>query len=360
MSYLFNIQTCLPAYQLSQIELGHYMSEQYDFTEIEKAKLMLMYQRSGIDYRHSCLPDFHLAESQKELFINQEEPSVSKRMESYFKHALPLASKAAQGSLQEEKISHLISVSCTGMAAPGLDLMLVETLNLPANIHRSSVNFMGCYAYFHALKIADAYCQSDPNACVLIVSVELCTLHFNKAKDTDQIAANLLFADGAAACLVSAKKPNHNSYFTIDSFYSKIVTQGKSDMAWSIHETGFLMTLSAYIPQILQSAIKPIIEEALLKNNTSITSIQHWGIHPGGRKILDYLSAELGLSQTDLRASYEVLKQVGNLSSSTILFVLENILKRDGYLPNQACFTAGFGPGLTVETMLLNQPKYSA
>ncbi|MCE2740654.1 MAG: type III polyketide synthase [Sphingobacteriales bacterium] len=359
MRYLYNIQTSLPKFQIPQIELGQYMAEQYDFSEEEKAKLMLMYKRSGIANRHSCLPDFNLTETNKELFINQDEPSVSKRMETYFKHALPLATEAAFDALQGEKISHLITVSCTGMAAPGLDLMLIDTLHLPLHTHRSSVNFMGCYAYFHALKIADAYCQSDPHARVLIVSVELCTIHFNKAKDTDQIAANLLFADGAAACLVSAQRPNHNAYFSIDSFYSKIVPQGKSDMAWKIHETGFLMTLSAYIPQILQSSIKPIIEEALSIKNSTITNIQHWGIHPGGRKILDYLSAELGLTQTDLRASYAVLNEVGNLSSSTILFVLQNILNRDGYSPNQPCFTAGFGPGLTIETMLLNHATHS-
>jgi predicted naringenin-chalcone synthase len=359
VSYLYNLQTKLPRYQISQLELGNYMAEQYDFNEVEKAKLLLMYRRSGIDYRYSCLPDFNMAEPNKEIFINAEEPGVSKRMETYFKYAVPLATDVAKETLGSIKPTHLITVSCTGMAAPGLDLMLVESLQLPLHIHRSSVNFMGCYAYFHALKIAHAFCAAQADANVLIVGVELCTIHFNRAKDTDQIAANLLFGDGAAACLVRAQKPRHEKYFSIDSFYSKIVPQGKSDMAWRIDETGFLMTLSAYIPQLLQSAIKPIIEEALQGNQMHIDQIQHWGIHPGGRKILDYLCAELGLANSKLSASYEVLQSVGNLSSVTILFVLQNILNRPEYKPHQPWFAAGFGPGLTVETLLLNLPKHS-
>jgi predicted naringenin-chalcone synthase len=360
VSYLYNIKTCLPTHKLSQEDLGKYMSEQYDFNEIEKSRLLLMYKRSGIDFRHSCLPDFNAAEPIKKLFVDGREPGISERMHAFFEYAVPLATQAGMGALKDETPTHLISVSCTGMAAPGLDLMLVEAMQLPLNIHRSSVNFMGCYAYFHALKMADAFCSQHADAKVLIVGIELCTIHFNKIKDPDQIAANLLFGDGAAACLVSAQKPAVNQYFNIDSFYSKIVPQGKSDMAWRIDETGFLMTLSAYIPQLLKSAIHPIITEALQLKNKQIKDIEHWGIHPGGRKILDYLNKELGLTATDLRASYEVLKQVGNLSSVTLLFVLENIINREQYQPNQLCFAAGFGPGLTVETMILNATNHSA
>lgn len=356
MSYLHNISCELPPFKLSQEKLAEYMVEQYSLSTEEKARLKLMYKRSGISFRHSCLPDFDLNNSNKELYKTSEEPSISERMELYFKYALPLAVTAAKNAMGDVIPTHLISVSCTGMAAPGLDLMLLEELNLPLDTHRSSVNFMGCYAYFHALKMADAFCNSDRKARVLIVGVELCTLHFNRKKDSDQIAANLLFADGASACIVSAEKPTHDAYFSIDSFYSRIVPQGKSDMAWRISEQGFLMTLSAYIPQLLQSNIKSIWDEVLSKNNLQSNSIKHWGIHPGGRKILDYMQTELGLSTEDLSSSYQVLSEVGNLSSVTLLFVLKKILNKDYYSPNQTCFTAGFGPGLTVETMLLNKP----
>ncbi|MCG9881722.1 MAG: type III polyketide synthase [Bacteroidia bacterium] len=359
MSYLHNISCALPPNKLSQEQLGAYMVEQYNFSEEEKSRLLLMYKRSGIQYRHSCLPYFDLNNPNKELYKTAEEPGISERMELYFKHALPLAIEAAKGALLNQNPTHIISVSCTGMAAPGLDLMLLEELNLAHDTHRSSVNFMGCYAYFHALKMADAFCRADKNAHVLIVGVELCTLHFNRKKDTDQIAANLLFADGAAACIVSAQKPNHTTYFSVDSFYSRVVPQGKQDMAWRISEQGFLMTLSAYIPQLLQSNIKSILQEMLQKNQLQNQAISHWGIHPGGRKILDYIQSELGIQPHDLSSSYQVLSEVGNLSSVTLLFVLKKILEKENYNPNQTCFSAGFGPGLTIETMLLNKPKNS-
>ncbi len=354
MAYLYNLSCKLPEFKLKQTEVGLYMQEQYDFNETEKARLKLMYDRSGIEYRYSCLNDFNINQAEKTLFKAGQEIGVAKRMEVYFEKALLLAQEAAASSIQNEKITHLITVSCTGMAAPGLDLLLLSNLNLPLTTQRSSVNFMGCYALFHALKIADAYCKADKNSVVLIVSVELCTLHFNLTKSTDQIAANLLFGDGAAACLVSAVKPNTNKYFSISSFYSKVIPKGAADMAWKIDDSGFLMTLSAYIPQLIEEGIGDIIEEVLGTAKISQSQIEHWAFHPGGRKILDQIRKEMNLEQSQLSSSYEVLNNVGNLSSATLGFVFNNILQKEDYNPNQVTFAAGFGPGLTVETMLLN------
>jgi predicted naringenin-chalcone synthase len=354
MAYLFNLSCKLPEFRLKQSDVGLFMQDQYDFDDTEKTKLKLMYGRSGIDYRYSCIDDFNINNPVKTLFHNHQLIGVGKRMEVFFDKALPLAKEAALGSLQNEKITHLITVSCTGMAAPGLDLMLLSELNLPLTTHRSSVNFMGCYALFHALKIADAYCKADENAKVLIVAVELCTLHFNYIKSSDQIAANLLFGDGAAAMIVGSHKPATNKYFSISSFYAKVIPKGAADMAWEIDESGFLMTLSAYIPQLIEEGIGEIIADVLSNAAINQSQVKHWAFHPGGRKILDQIIKEMKLEQSQLSSSYQVLKEVGNLSSATLGFVLNHILEQENYSSDQATFAAGFGPGLTIETMMLN------
>ncbi len=358
MSYLSNIGLAFPSQKYSQAELLAYMLSCYRFEPKEAQKLSLMYGRSGIENRYSVLKDFglNLDESERFFKTGQEVP-ISKRMSSYFEHAPPLAQKACEASMKGQEITHLITVSCTGMAAPGLDLILLQTLGLPAETPRTSVNFMGCYALFHAFKIADAICNSRPNARVLVVSVELCTLHFNQQITTDVLAANLLFGDGAAACIISTKQPE-NSFLKISNFYSKVIYKGKSDMAWHINEDGFLMTLSAYIPQLIEEGLGSIMIDALQQHGFNFQNITHWAIHPGGRKIVDgiqtVLKANSVQTENPLKHSYEVLKEVGNLSSTTILHVLNKIINQPDYKETQSVFAAGFGPGLTVETCIFN------
>jgi predicted naringenin-chalcone synthase len=352
MSFLSSIGTALPKYKYTQTQLLAYMQAKYRFEPKEAQKLALMYGRSGIEHRYSTLSDFGLNQESDNFFEDQKEVSVSKRMEMFFKHAPELAASAALQAMQAEPITHLITVSCTGMAAPGLDIMLIKALQLSPETPRTSVNFMGCYAVFHALKMADAICNSTPHARVLLVSVELCTLHFNQTQTTDLIAANLLFGDGASACIISSDQPKI-PYLKLSSFYSLIIPKGNADMAWHIHEEGFLMTLSAYIPQLIEEGIGPILESALAKQGVKKESIQHWAFHPGGRKIVDNIAKALD-NNANLSASYEVLREVGNLSSATLLFVLKKIVERENYRSDQPVFSAGFGPGLTVETCLFN------
>jgi predicted naringenin-chalcone synthase len=213
---------------------------------------------------------------------------------------------------------------------------------------------MGCYAGFHALKMANQISLSNPDAHVLLVSVELCTLHFQKDYSIDQVAANLLFADGAAACIISSQKPISKSYLKINSFYSRLIPKGKSDMAWNISESGFLMTLSSYIPDLLSDGIGDILNSALRNIGLSKSEIIHWAIHPGGRKILDNVRLELGLKMEQMTPSYQTLANYGNMSSATIFFVLKDLMEVETYSANQKGFAAGFGPGLTVETMSFN------
>jgi predicted naringenin-chalcone synthase len=268
---------------------------------------------------------------------------------------MPLALKAIDALLlqnlaySKQDITHIITVSCTGMSAPGLDLQLMEALQLSNNVARTSINFMGCYAAVHGLKQAHAICESEPNANVLLVCVELCTLHFQKKSNYDNLTANAIFGDGAAAALICSK-PKTDAAIEIKDFYSEVNFVGKNDMAWELSSTGFLMTLSSYIPQLLGSNINSLIENALHKYNTKIEEIQNWAIHPGGRKILEVISQQLNLEEHQLESSYKVLKNHGNMSSPTILFVLADmLLSKKG-----KTIGAAFGPGLTMETFIVN------
>lgn len=352
MSYLSNIGIALPGQPIAQESLLQYMIKAHHLEGKEATRLSQMYARSGIHYRHSVLQDF-TRDTEQNFFSEKYDAPIELRMNKFFEEAPALALQAAKQTLQAQTPTHLITVSCTGMAAPGLDLLLLHNLQLPATLPRTSVNFMGCYAMFHALKMAHAICHATPNAKVLVVSVELCTLHFGLAQSTDQHAANLLFGDGATACLVSTEKPN-TPYLKISNFYSKVIVSGNKDMAWRITGSNFLMTLSQYIPQLIEENIGALLNESLTSVGSNQKQIEHWAIHPGGRKILDHIQTALKLSQQDLWASYDVLKAMGNLSSATLLPVLNKVIQQNHYHPSQQVFAAGFGPGLTLETAIFN------
>jgi predicted naringenin-chalcone synthase len=212
---------------------------------------------------------------------------------------------------------------------------------------------MGCYAAIHALRMADNICRADADAKVLIVCTELCTIHFQKGCDMDSIASGLLFADGAAAALVTGNNYGGKG-LRIKSFFSEVALHGQEDMAWNISGRGFLMRLSAYIPQLLQAGITPLLKKALKAAGLRREEISRWAIHPGGKKILESIEKELGLDKQDLQVSYDILKNYGNMSSPTILFVLKDIMKRLN-AGEEKIFAAAFGPGLTMETIILEQ-----
>jgi predicted naringenin-chalcone synthase len=281
-------------------------------------------------------------------------PALDTRMELYLEHATTLSLEAISNCTTDTSgITCLITVSCTGMSAPGLDISIMEALDLPPNIQRSSVNFMGCYAAIHALKMADNICKADENAKVLIVCTELCTIHFQKDCEMDSITSALLFADGSAAALVAGDKDAAVGA-TIGKFYSEVAIRGQKDMAWNLSNKGFLMRLSAYIPQLVQAGITPLLENALKAAGYSKQEITRWAIHPGGKKILETIGKELNLSSGDMQISYDVLREYGNMSSPTILFVLKTMLAQMNG-SHEKIFAAAFGPGLTMETLILEQ-----
>jgi predicted naringenin-chalcone synthase len=355
VSKIISIGTAVPAYCHPQKDLLHFMQGVYALSETDSRKLSFLYRQSGIEQRYSVIPDYNRPIQDWKFYPQTEGlepfPSLEQRMAVYNKQAPLLSISAARsclgGLLHHSEITHLITVSCTGMTAPGLDLHVMEGMDLNKNIFRTSVNFMGCYAAIHALKLADALCKTDASAKVLIVCTELCTLHFQKEPTMDNIASSLLFGDGSAAALVTGDDHKGDGLY-IDGFYSEVITKGKSDMAWELSSTGFLMTLSGYVPDLIEEDFKGVAERALHKQNLNINDISHWCLHPGGKRILEAIGKSVALPSERMNESYEVLRQFGNMSSATILFVLKKMMQQKKSMP--ALFGAAFGPGLTVET----------
>lgn len=358
MSYIVAIETAVPEYCFSQDAFAKFYLNSTD-DETDKRKINIIARKSGINKRYSVVNDFG-KDPRDFIFFSPSanllpEPSLTKRMELYKTEAVKLSVSAVQKikniQVIKNNITHLITVTCTGLSAPGLDIELMRHFEFNPAIQRSSVNFMGCNAAIIALKQADTICNNNPNAQVLVVCTELCTLHFQKQYTDDYILSNSIFADGSAAVIVSARPTT--DYFKkpvqISRFDSLIVHNGYKDMAWQLSETGFLMNLTSYVSSIIKENIKPMMDAIGLKAN----DVQHWAVHPGGKRIIDDFEDALGLEQPQLFHSYDVLKNFGNMSSPTILFVLKQLLENNTQKSNDRVFTAAFGPGLSVETMQL-------
>ncbi len=353
---IVSIGTAVPENVYLQTDLADWMHQRLDSNNTRMGRLFrTLYRKTRIEKRYSVLKDFNQSCSNPALFADASiEPKVEERLSIYEKEATSLAEFAINKCLvghNKDNITHLITVSCTGMSSPGIEIQLKQKLALKQNVQTHAVNFIGCYAFFPALKMADAFIKADPKAQVLIVAVELCTLHFQNKDSDDHLLSNSLFSDGAAACLCSSE-PGNNASLMLKGTDQLLIPKGENDMAWNIHSEGFLMKLSSYIPQLVDEGIKDLIEKLLGDKNLERQDIRHWAIHPGGRKILEVCEAELQLKNNELRASYTTLKNFGNMSAPTILFVLEQMLKDNELANGENLFACGFGPGLTLEAAL--------
>jgi prepilin-type processing-associated H-X9-DG protein len=362
MSYISAIGIANPSNKISQAKIADFMIKAMQLTPNESRLLRTIFKGSGIDYRHSVLKDYGL-EKDFTFYSNSPDfepfPSTEKRLLAFRENVLTLSSKAIDHMLQSlpgfdlQEVTHLIVVCCTGMYAPGLDIDLVKKYNLSASITRIGINFMGCYAALNALKVADAFCRQDKNTKVLIVCTELCSLHFQKKPTQDNMLANALFADGSAAVLVESLRRG-SIQLKPESFYSSLISESDQDMAWTIGDLGFEMKLSTYVPSIIKSGIANLTDTLLNKISKKFSDIRFFAIHPGGKKILENIEQELGVSKEQNEAAYCVLKNYGNMSSPTILFVLQAIMsKLKPEDRNDYILSFAFGPGLTLESMVL-------
>lgn len=270
-------------------------------------------------------------------------PDTARRMELFEQCAPVLMRKAVDRlALNDEEcsgITHVLVTCCTGLYAPGLDFEIVDHLGLETGVERTMVGFMGCYAAINALKLARHIVRSDPKAGVLMVNLELCTLHFQETQDLEQVLSFLVFADGAAASLITAREQG----FALDSFKAVMVPGTRGLITWKIRGLGFDMLLSGRVPGELGRALH---EGALMAERDGI---ELWAVHPGGRSILDAVEKGLELPTEALAASREVLSCFGNMSSATVMFVLQRMMQQAQ--PGQRGCAMSFGPGLTAETM---------
>lgn len=350
------IATAVPEFQSQQSEIEAFMLKVVGQTDRQKSFIRKIYENSSIDTRYSVIPDYRVPTDQRAFFPKNDTlepvPTTAQRNALFCVEANNLATLAARRLFDQlpgfspQTITHLITVSCTGFSAPGFDYHLVKEFELSPSIHRFHIGFMGCFAAFPALKLAQSLVRSTPGAQVLIVDVEACTLHFQKDFEPDVVVANALFADGAAALLVSSEP----GPLALHDFRSHIIPGSEDDMAWIIGETGFDMKLSSYVPRLIEGNIQTILDRLFADSGWSRDELKLWAVHPGGRAILDKTAKVLGLENNELGVSYDVLRRFGNMSSVTIFFVLKEILAKG---TKGKLFACAFGPGLTVESAFL-------
>ena len=361
MSKIVSIATGLPSYQHKQEDICSFAANIYCNNEDDRRKMKFLYHQSGISTRYSVIPDYSSAAADRTFYEKNNSlepfPNLEKRMEWFATHATPLSvdtiERCIDHKIQKSEITHLITVSCTGLSAPGLELSIMEQMQLPGNIFRTSINFMGCYAAIHALKLANIICSQEKNANVIVVCTELCTLHFQKENSIDNITSTLLFGDGCAAMLIQHQATNFQG-LTLKNFYSDVSFKGKKDMSWQLSSKGFLMALSGYVPELIKEDFNNLLERALSDASLVKEDITHWCIHPGGKKILEAIQKSAGLDKENLQYAYEVLNDYGNMSSPTVIFVLQKIMEELAGKPgtDATILAAAFGPGLTMETLI--------
>lgn len=338
------------------MELGCFDNEQ-------RSWIKRLFLRSGIETRCSVLAtgDEDQLLSPRRFYPAAKSPqdrgpTTAQRMARYAVEAPILAEKAARSALENaqiepERITHLVTASCTGFFSPGLDAALIERLNLSRSMRRIHLGFMGCHAAFNALAAARDAAAADPDARVLVCCVELCSLHFAYGVDPGKLVANALFADGAASAVVGRTASDGDGPWQLSDFSSCLLAECGDAMTWNIGDHGFEMTLSAGVPEIIRRQLLPWCSTWLARHELELPDIAGWAIHPGGPKILTAIADALTLGPQDLRFSRHVLAHYGNMSSATVLFILRQMAGKI----SGPCVAIGLGPGLMAEGMLFNK-----
>jgi predicted naringenin-chalcone synthase len=366
---LESIATGTPSLRKPQSEAASFMTQIERLPDPLRNRLPAIYRGSAIEHRHSCVEDYGRDDPESFTFFPENwalepAPTTKERNEKYKEAAIPLAEDVARRALDgaetdADDITHVVAVSCTGFFAPGLDVELVKRLGLPPTTQRTFIGFMGCYAAFNALRVAHSFCQSRPDARVLLVCTELCTLHFQIDDSLESVIVNSLFADGAAAAVLSSRdaKEARGRYAYADG-RCQLDDDSMEDMTWAIGDTGFQMGLSSRVPRVIADHLPAYVDALLDPHGLVHEDVDFWAIHPGGRRIVETAQEALDLPDGATDDSLAVLRDYGNMSSPTILFVLQRILERaaasNGTAPEHGVAMA-FGPGLTIEGALFER-----
>ncbi len=289
-------------------------------------------------------------------------PGTQRRLRRFEREGPLLAAAAAQRTLTESgidpgSITHLICVSCTGLMSPGVDAALIARLGLPSTVARTSLGFMGCHGGINALASAAAIIGARPGARVLICCIELCTLHFAYGFDRQRIVANALFADGAAAMILTGDppgdaQPGSNPPWILRDTASTLLPDSAAAMTWRIGDHGFEMGLAPMVPKLIEQHLQPWVSRLLATHGLAMGDVTGWNIHPGGPKVLDATASALGLSEDAIAPSRHILAEHGNMSSATMGFIQQHLAT---HVPCGPCLALGFGPGLVFEAALLER-----
>jgi prepilin-type processing-associated H-X9-DG protein len=353
--------TALPANRLPQMELAEAAKKVCAENDEQRQMLGSLYRHTEIESRHVV---FHAEKLRTVMTGGQADsvfvphgpgdrgPTTAQRMERYTREALPLATEACQKSLAEagmspREVTHLVTVSCTGFAAPGVDVGLIKGLGLRPTTVRTNVGFMGCHGAINGLRAAAGYTGSNPKARVLVCCVELSSLHFYYGWNPKRMVGNALFADGSAA--VVGTPPAGTNDWTVAATGSCLFADSEYAMGWNVGDHGFDMTLSTKVPALIQQNLRPWVEQWLGENGLTIAEVGSWAVHPGGPKILASVEEALGLPPGVTDVSKRVLAGHGNMSSPTVLFILNELRRAKAPRP---CVALGFGPGLVAEGAL--------
>ncbi|MCA9039817.1 MAG: type III polyketide synthase [Planctomycetaceae bacterium] len=360
---ILGIGTANPAYLIEQSDAADIAKELCLDDDKQKRQMVALYRRSGVKSRHSVLlesPGPGTEDRQSFYYrintSNDPGPDTVARMAQYESHAPQLVIQAARKALNQAnvnpaEITHLVTVSCSGFVAPGFDIELMIELGLSSETARTHVGFMGCHGALNGLRVAKGFTDANPEACVLVCAVELCSLHHQYGWNPQQIVANSLFADGAAA-LVGRRRTEARSTETwsISANGSNLIPNSREMMSWRIGNNGFEMGLSPEVPGLIKDSLPAWIEQWLSRFQLQVDQIKSWIIHPGGPRILQATGEALNLPAEQVAPSQKVLEELGNMSSPTVLFIMERLQQAKAELP---CVMLGFGPGLVVEAALI-------
>ncbi|QIG39096.1 type III polyketide synthase [Microbacterium sp. 4R-513] len=362
---ILSIGTAVPPARVSQEAARDVFQSQPGLSRVAQRLIHAAFDASAIEHRNTVLADLVAVASGVPAVVESgmplagedgtiRAPSTGVRNDAYIRLAPPLFAEASARALAgagvaPEAVTHVVTVSCTGMFAPGPDFRLVKDLGLSAAVERYHIGFMGCAAALPGLRAASRICDSQPDAVVLVAAAELCTLHIRSSEDPQQIVAASVFADGAAAAVVSARSFGDGPRLQLERFGTVLTSEGESEMVWTIGDEGFDMVLTAEVPRIIGREIRGAVGSFLGDVEPDV-----WAVHPGGRSVLDRVESGLALDPEALAASRDVLRRQGNMSSATILFILRDLLGDDDLGDAQIAALA-FGPGLTVESALLRR-----
>ncbi len=350
------IGTAVPPHRIRQEDAAE-IAQQYSCEDEAQLRLFKsIYRRTGVVTRHSVVLDASEGDlATRQSFYTARHPTTQDRMRRYESEANALAYAAGERALGDaaispDRVTHLVTVSCSGFHAPGFDIALLKHLGLDSKVSRTHVGFMGCHGVLNGLRVARAFLDQDPRACVLVVALEMCSLHHQYGWDSDGIVANALFADGAAAVVAATGEPSAPGHLRLVASCSQVIDDSEDAMSWRIGDHGFTMTLSPRVPELICKSIRPYLEGWLAEFDLDLDRVGSWAVHPGGPRILSAFGEATGFDRDRLKVSYEILAEFGNMSSPTVLFIIDRLRQIRAPRPIVAL---AFGPGLAVESVLL-------